>query len=174
MTDDIFSESPPSRPPWLVTLADLALLLVGFLVLVQATSLDHDALAQGIREGFGVAADAPPLPVSNDAVTGFAVGSSALPVMPAGTIAWARDAARDPRVALTITGMVDGTPADADATTGSGAVLAVDRARGVAAALIAARAIAPNRITITNSAATGDRRVAVGLAFVGDLKDNLP
>jgi hypothetical protein len=94
--------------------------------------------------------------------------------MPAGTIAWARDAARDPRVALTITGMVDGSPADADATTGSGAVLAVDRARTVAAALIAARAIAPNRITITNSAATGDRRVAVGLAFVGDLKDNLP
>ena len=171
MNDDIFAEIPPSRPLWLITLADLALLLVGFLVLVQATTLDRDALAQGIREGFGVPADTAPLPVSNAAVTGFAVGSSALPAVPAGLIAWAREAARDPRVALSVTGMVDGSPGDADAVSGSGTMLAVDRARAVAAVLIAARVIAPERITITNSAATGGRRVAVGIAFAGEPKD---
>ena len=60
MTD--FPEPSASRPLWLMTLADLALLLVGFLVLVQATSLDRDALAKVLREGFGVT-DAPmPVP----------------------------------------------------------------------------------------------------------------
>lgn len=174
MTEDFFPEPTPSRPLWLMTLADLALLLVGFLVLVQATSLDREALAQGIREGFGVTSDSPLLPVSSDAMTGFAAGSSALPNAPDALIRWARDAARDPRVALTVTGMVDGSAADTDAATGSGAMLAIDRARAVAAELIGAHAIAPDRITITSAAATGDRRVAVGIAFAGEPKEKRP
>ena len=51
MSDDALLDPPPARPLWLWTLADLALLLVGFFVLVQAT--DRQALAKGLREGFG-------------------------------------------------------------------------------------------------------------------------
>ena len=57
MTVDEFPESPSGRPIWLMTLADLALLLVGFFVFIQASRhLDNQALARGIREGFGAQA----------------------------------------------------------------------------------------------------------------------
>ena len=48
-----FPDATAAKPLWLITLADLALLLVGFFVLVQATSLDRAALAKGLRAGPG-------------------------------------------------------------------------------------------------------------------------
>ena len=156
----------PVRPLWLMTLADLALLLVGFLVLVQATTLDKAALARGLRSGFGGEVVAPPLPVAAGAIAGFVPGSALLPEPGAALAAWARDAARDPRVRLRIAGSVDGSAADVDPAMRSGALLAADRARAVAAALVAARAVAPDRIEIV-TAPPGQRRVLVTLAFAG-------
>jgi hypothetical protein len=162
MTDE-FPLPVASRPLWLITLADLALLLVGFLVLVQATRLDHRDLAAGLREGFG-AAPPPveePIPVAAAGLTAFAPGSAALAQDPAELVAWARAALADPRVSLRVAGSVDGTPADVDPVTRSGAVLAADRARAVAAALAA---VAPGRMTVT-TARPGRRQVVVTLAF---------
>lgn len=162
--DDLLAPCP-ARPLWLVTLADLALLLVGFLVLIHATSLDKRALADGIKAGFGVATPAPePMPVAAAAITAFAPGSATLPTSPAALAAWAKEALRDPRVSLSVTGAVDGSPRDVDLATGSGAVLAADRARAIAAALAP---VAGTRMTV----ATGTpkhRSVIVTLAFAGD------
>ena len=158
----------PARPLWLVTLADLALLLVGFLVLIHATSLDKRALAQGLKAGFGVDAPAPePMPVAAAAITAFAPGSATLPTSPAALTAWAKEALRDPRVSLRVTGSVDGSARDVDLATGSGAVLAADRARAVAAALAT---VAPGRIVVTTAVRPGRRQVLVTLAFDGDAK----
>lgn len=161
-----FPEFAPPRPLWLMTLADLALLLVGFLVLVQATNLDRRALADGLREGFGVA-PAEPIPLAAIALPGFAAGSAALPGPTGAIVTWAREALRDPRVSLRIAGSSDGSAGDVDAATGSGAVLAADRARAVAAVLARAERIAPDRITISNASA-GGRQVVVSLGFAGE------
>lgn len=157
---------------WLITLADLALLLVGFFVLLQANrQLDPRQLAQGLREGFGGAAMkiAPPppapMPLAANAVTGFAPGSAALPDAPDALVAWAKEAAHDPRVALTVTGGTDGTAADVDPITGSAAVLATDRARAVAAAL---GQVAPGRILVATTNRPGRRQVTITLAFAGE------
>ena len=85
MNDTDLLDPAPARPLWLWTLADLALLLVGFFVLIQAT--DRQALAKGLREGFGgvartqtqagVAAAADPIPLAS-AAAGFARGSAAI------------------------------------------------------------------------------------------------
>lgn len=166
MTADPLPAARPGRPLWLITLADLALLLVGFLVLVQATTLDKAALARGLRAGFEAAAP-PSLPVAAAGLDGFAPGSAALPGSPAAVVAWARDAARDPRVRLRVVGAVDGSAADTDPVMRSGALLAADRARAVAVALVASGAIAPARVTIVNADRPGRRRVLVTLAFAG-------
>ena len=79
----------------------------------------------------------------------------------------AGEAARDPRVALTVTGGTDGTPADVDPSTGSAAVLAADRARAVAAAL---GQVAPGRILVSTTNRPGPRQVTVTLAFAGEGK----
>ncbi|WP_298668536.1 flagellar motor protein MotB [uncultured Sphingomonas sp.] len=178
MSDDAaFDEFPaaaPARPLWLITLADLALLLIGFFVLLQANhQLDPRRLADGLREGFGgsvampePAARAPlPMPLAANAMPGFAPGSAALPASPGALIAWATEAARDPRVALTVTGSTDGSATDVDAATGSAAVLAADRARAVAAAL---GAVAPGRILVTTTNRPGHRQVTVTFAFAGE------
>jgi hypothetical protein len=137
--DDDLPDLTPSRPIWLMTLADLALLLVGFFVLLQASQqLDRAALARGLRAGFGVRdAVAPssvptpePMAVSAGAIRGFAPGSAVLPTAPDALIGWAREATRDRRVLLRVAGAVDGSPADVDPVTGSGAVLAAVGARG--------------------------------------------
>ncbi|MGH6614793.1 flagellar motor protein MotB [Sphingomonas sp.] len=175
MTIDDFPEEAPGRPIWLMTLADLALLLVGFFVFVQAAQhLDQKALAKGIREGFGATAIAPstpaqaePMPVAAAAMLNFAPGSAALPASPAGLIAWAREVTRDPRVTLKISGGTDGSAIDVDADTGSGAVLAADRARAVAAALARAKIVAPGRMTIVTTTANR-RSVVVTLGFAGN------
>ena len=161
-----FEEEAPARAPWLVTLADLSLLLVGFFVFLQASQIDPVRLAAGIRSGFG--ADEPPapaMPVELAAATGFAPGSAVLADADA-AIEWARGAARDPRTRLRITGEVDGSAADVDPATGSGPILAADRARAVAALLIRARAIDPSRITF--STGRGQRRAVLTLGFEGD------
>lgn len=158
-------EAAPARHVWLVTLADLSLLLVGFFVLLQATRVEPQALAAGIRAGFGATAEAPPpMPVEIAAVTGFTVGSS-LPADTAAALAWARAAARDPRTRLRIAGEVDGSAQDVDVATGSGAILAADRARAVAALLVRSRAVSPERITLTTG--TGERRVLLTLGYDG-------
>lgn len=175
MTDS-FPETVPGRPIWLVTLADLALLLVGFFVLIQASQhLDSKALARGIREGFGgsagPAAASDPIPVAAAAMMNFAPGSVALPSTPAGLIAWAREAVRDPRVTLKISGSADGSPTDVDRLTGSGAVLAADRARAVAAALAAAHVVPAGRMTIVNAPeipGRSHRTVIVTIGFAGE------
>ena len=163
-----FEDDPPARPIWLTTLADLALLLVGFFVLLQANQVDPGTLAAGFRAGFGVEEhareSAPPMPVDVAAVTGFASGSAQLPDT-AAALAWARAAAADPRTRLRIIGEVDGTPADVDPITGSGPILAADRARAVAAALVRAGAVAPGRITIAT--ARGHRRAVLSLGYDG-------
>jgi flagellar motor protein MotB len=159
-------DEAPSRPLWLVTLADLSLLLVGFFVLLQSTQrLDPLALAAGIRSGFGAHETvAPPMPVDIASVTGFAPGS-AVPVASAQALAWARDATRDPRTRLRITGEVDGSAADVDPVTGSGAILAADRARAVAALLVRMGAVAPDRIAIVSG--IGHRRALLSLGYDG-------
>lgn len=174
--DDIFPEAPAGRPVWLTTLADLGLLLLGFFVFIQAShGIDGHTLAQGFRSGFGVAEQPPaapdPMPVAAAAMLDFAPGSASLPQSPAGLVAWARAAASDPRVVLKVSGETDGSAADVDPATGSDAVLAADRARTVAAALAAAHAVAPGRLTIVNAAPRpghGRRAVLITLGFAGD------
>lgn len=167
-----FPEDAPGRPAWLVTLADLALLLVGFFVFIQASQhLDQKALAKGIREGFGADNVVPePMPVAAAAMLNFAPGSAALPSSPAGLIAWAREAVRDPRVTLKISGGSDGSPRDIDAATGSAIVLAADRARAIAAELARAHAVPPGRMTIVTATGGKSRSVIVTLSFAGVLQ----
>jgi hypothetical protein len=162
----MFDDDEPARAPWLVTLADLSLLLVGFFVFLQATQVDPMKLAAGIRSGFGASeAGLAPMPVDLATATGFAPGS-ALPADIASALEWARTAARDPRTRLRVTGEVDGSPADVDPATGSGPILAADRARAVAALLIRQHAIDPARIVI--STGRGQRRAVLTLGFEGD------
>ena len=174
--DDDLPEIAPVRPAWLMTLADLALLLVAFFVFIQANQqLDGGTLARGIRAGFGApdtTAIVPlaPMPVTANAVGGFAQGSAELPDPVNALADWANDALRDPRAMLAVTGMVDGSPQDVDAITQSPAVLAADRARTVASALIAA-GIDPNRIAITAAGRAGRRSVSVTTGFAGNRQD---
>ncbi len=177
LADDEFPEIASGRPIWLITLADLALLLVGFFVFIQANShLDGHQLAQGFRAGFGsdeapaAEASPDPMPVAAAAMLDFARGSAVLPQSPAGLIAWARAAAADPRVTLNISGETDGS-ADVDPASGSRAVLAADRACSVAAALAAAHVVQPGRLTIVNApdrVGKGRRAVLVTLGFAGE------
>ncbi len=145
----------PTRPVWLVTLADLALLLLGFMVLVQASG-NREALAKSLRERFGAAVA--PVPVAATAMA-FAPGSAA-PGDPAPLVAWTRDALADPRVAVTVTGSV--APGE------GGVLLAADRARAVAAALAAA-GLPADRLQLATTNAAG-RRVLLTLAFVGEAR----
>lgn len=168
MTPEDFPEDAPARPAWLMTLADLALLLVGFFVFVQAAQhLDQQALAKGIRDGFR---DTPsveqPMPVAAAAMLDFAPASATLPSPPAALIAWAREALRDPRVTLKISGDTDGSSADIDPATGSAALLAADRARAVAVAL--APVVPASRMTIVNATAGRNRSVVVTSGFAGE------
>lgn len=170
-----YPDIAPARPLWLVTLADLALLLVGFFVLLQATQhLDRDALARGLRTGFDnrAASVSPtatppvePMPVAASGITDFAPGSAVIPGSTDALIHWVRAAGHDSRVTLTVTGSVDGSAADVDPVTHSGAILAADRARAVASVIAA---IAPVRIRIATSTSPGNRAAMATLAFTGD------
>ena len=111
----------------------------------------HAALLAWARAHAEDPAAAAALPRSTDAIT-----------------RWASDVARDPRVMLTVTGSVDGSPADVDSTTGSAALLAADRARALAAAIAGATHA---RIAIITSQTPGRRAALVTLAFAGERKD---
>ncbi len=163
MTPDQLLEDDPRRAIWLITLADVMLLLVGFFVFLQAnTTLDAKEIAGAMREGFGLAADAP-MAVDANAISGFAVGSAELP--PGDVGAWVQTALADPRTIVRVTGGTDGTDADVDAATGSPAILATDRARAVAAML--SRDVAPTRIAIDSRPGAG-RTVQLTIAFAGE------
>ena len=158
----------PGRPLWLVTLADLALLLVGFFVLLQANqNLSPRELARGIAAGFGVEPAPAAMPVASHGIAGFAPGSAVLPQRPDALVAWARAELRDPRVRLTVTGGTDGGAQDVDAASHSATVLAADRARAVAAALIAG-GVPDARLLLSTTPARGPRAVVVTLAFAGE------
>ena len=176
--DALFPDDAPARPLWLVTLADLSLLLVGFFVLMQAQpDLDPRALARGMADGFRAdggaaalsAATPAPTPIAIDLRTAgtFGTGSAALSTLSPDLIEWAAAAARDPRVAFTITGATDGTATDVDPATGSATVLAADRARAVMVALATA-GVPVARSTITIAPASRRRTATVTLAFVGE------
>lgn len=161
----MFEDEIPAKPVWLMTLADLALLLVGFFVFLQANQMDGKALAASLRAGFGVAEAPVAMAVEMAVVAGFALGS-AVPGDSSAARDWAHAAARDPRTRLKITGETDGSPEDVDRATGSAAILAADRARAVAALLVASSAVSPERIQITTAA--GKRRTVLTLGFEGD------
>ena len=158
-----FGETRASRPIWLTTLADLALLLVGFFVFLQANQIDPHTLSASFRAGFGIE-EKPGITVDIAGVAGFAPGSAHV-TDAAAALAWARAATRDPRTRLRITGEVDGSAADVDPGTGSGAILAADRARAVAALLVRTGAAAPARLILTSG--RGQRRVVLTLAYEG-------
>jgi hypothetical protein len=170
MNETDLLDPPPARPLWLWTLADLALLLVGFFVLIQAT--DRQALARGLREGFGgtpaasaaIATPADPIPLAS-AAAGFAPGSARI-VITDGLLDFAMESLRDPRVTLRIAGSAEGTQADSDPTTGSAQILASDRARATASWLIA-HGVSADRIMIATPA-TGRRIALVTMSFTGD------
>lgn len=158
-------EDAPSRPLWLMTLADLFMLLVGFFVFLQANqTLDARTLAEGLRAGFGIAEDTPPMPVDSAAIGGFAPGSASLPGAPPEALAWAAEAARDPRTTITLVGQTDGSREDVDTATGSAAILAADRARVAAIAL--SQVVAPDRLRI-ETAQGGSRGVLLHIGFAG-------
>lgn len=184
MTEFDFPASAPARPIWLITLADLALLLVGFLVLVQAMGSERrPALVEALRAEFGAAtplaktaapAPAPTpsaaMPVAAAALR-FAPGS-AVPVDPdPDLVRWARAALADPRVRLSIVAATDGSAADVDLVTHSPVVLAADRARA-AAALIGPTAA--DRLTLSTASAAGRRGAVVSLVFSGEPRRKSP
>ncbi|OYX52428.1 MAG: hypothetical protein B7Y97_01440 [Sphingomonas sp. 32-66-10] len=167
LASDSWDEIAPARSVWLITLADLALLLIGFFVLLQAhREADRSKLLAGLRSGFGTEAPAPvdPMAVARARVDGYAPGSAEADL--SATIAWARDVARDGRTVITITGSTAHT-GDVDPRTGSAAILAADRSRAVAAALVAQGAVSPDRLILR--VAPGQRRaVTLSVGFAGD------
>lgn len=176
MTEPFFPDMPPARPIWLITLADLALLLIGFLVLVQATGAERrPALLNGLRAQFGSGdpadyalrpppAPPPAMPVAAVSLD-FAAGS-AVPIVPDPLFGpWAREALADPRVRLSIIGSTDGTAADVDPVTHSAVVLAADRARAAAALIGPA---ASDRLILSTAGKPGPRVAMVTLVFAGE------
>ncbi|WP_422056077.1 flagellar motor protein MotB [Sphingomonas sp.] len=167
VSPDSWDDIAPARSVWLITLADLALLLIGFFVLLQAhREADRARLFAGLRSGFGTEAPAPadPMAVARARVDGYAPGSANAEL--GATIAWARDVARDTRTVITITGSTAPT-GDVDPRTGSAAILAADRARAVAAALVAQGAVPPDRLILRVT--PGQRRaVTLSVGFAGD------
>lgn len=159
-------EPAPVKPLWLVTLADLALLLVGFFVLIQASERPRE-VAQALRTSFGGEPAPAAVPVMSAGLLDFVPGSAVLPDNPAAVVAWAREAVRDPRIALTVTGSVDGSAGDVDPATGSGAILAADRARTLAAVLAP---VSP-RISVVTAPRAGRRAAIVTIAFAGEAKE---
>jgi flagellar motor protein MotB len=154
----------PAKPLWLITLADLSLLLVGFFVFLQATSHkprpEREAIQAGIREAFGGMGEAP-LAVEANVVTGFASGSAALPRDTAAIAGWARDALADPRTRLIVTGYADGS--SADRAEDSALTLAGLRAEAVAAAI--GSAVTPDRLRLGAAIAPGARRVTLAISY---------
>jgi flagellar motor protein MotB len=153
-----------ARPPWLITLADLSLLLVGFFVFMQATSLkprqQQAAIEAGIRNAFGGDGQVR-IALEANAITGFAAGEAALPRDIRAVSGWAREALADRRTKLTVTGYSDGTAGDR--LNGSALALAGLRADVAAAAL--ASAVPGDRIRTSAAVAPGARRVTLAISY---------
>lgn len=144
------------RPLWLVTLADLSLLLVGFFVFVQATARQdaprRAAIAAGIRDAFGGdGMAAAPIAVDANRLTGFAPGSATLPDLRA-VSAWLGEAARDPRSHVEVTGYAE---------PGEGLTLAATRAEAAARAL----GLPAGRTRLGATVQTGTRQVLLSISF---------
>lgn len=156
--------SRPGRPLWLITLADLALLLVGFFVFLQATSYkpksEQTAIQAGIREAFGGAAAAR-LAVDANVIAGFPAGSARLPRDIAAMKDWARGALADPRTHLVVTGFADGT--SVDQLDGSSLALAGLRADTIVTALHGV--IPRDRIRLGADVVPGARRVILAISY---------
>ena len=156
----------PGRPLWLITLADLSLLLVGFFVFLQATShkskQQQDAIEASIREAFGGATDAaaPQLAVAVNTVDGFGLGTATTPIDMDSVAAWARDALADPRTHLIVTGYADGGPSDQ--LSGSGLALAGLRAERV---LNAMPGVPRDRVRLGAALMPGARRVSLVISY---------
>lgn len=167
------------RSIWLMTLADLALLLIGFFVFVQASARFDDRtraeLAAGIRDAFAgsrTVAPAPPPPVAVDVniISGFATGSAELPRSPTALIGWAETSSVDPRTHLLVTGFADGS--SLDTAKGSALALAAARAGAVAARIEASKIVSKDRIRVAAALAPQNRageasarRVSVMVSF---------
>lgn len=163
MTADQILEDEPRRPIWLITLADVMMLLVGFFVFLQANeALNGKQIAQGLREGFGIASE-PEMAVEVNRVAGFATGSALLPANDVS--GWAVEATRDPRTIIRIVGGTDVSAQDVDPATRSPAILAADRARAVAALLT--KSVPPARLAIETRPGAG-RGVQLTIGFAGD------
>jgi hypothetical protein len=169
----ILDDDTPARRPWLMTLADLFMLLVGFFVFLQANeALDARQIGDGIRGAFGVVTDAPAMAADSAAIAGFAPGSALLPADTGAALAWARAASADPRTIVTVIGATDGSAADVDPATGSAAILAAARAGTAARAL--ATVVPPGRLRIQTG--SGGRSALLHLGFAGEppVKDTQP
>jgi flagellar motor protein MotB len=151
------------KPLWLITLADLSLLLVGFFVFLQATSHkpqpEQAAIQAGIREAFGGLGEAP-IAVDANAISGFLPGSAALPVGNRALADWATEALTDPRTKLIVTGFADGS--SLDRASGSALALAGMRAETAASSL----RIAPDRLRLAAQIAPGARRVTLSISYL--------
>lgn len=157
--------SRPGRPLWLITLADLSLLLVGFFVFLQATAhkskQQQDAIEASIRQAFGGSAvTAPELAVAVNRVDGFSPGRADPRGDMPSVAAWARDALADPRTRLIVTGYADG--GTDDQLSGSGFALAGLRAETVAKALAG---VPRDRIKLGAAVMPGARRVTLVISY---------
>lgn len=153
-----------AKPLWLITLADLSLLLVGFFVFLQAASHkpqhQQAAIEASIRNAFGGDSQAR-LTLDANLITGFSPGSAELPAGAGPVIAWARDALADPRTRLMVTGYSDGSAADR--RDGSALALAGLRADAAIAALDGV--VAPDRLRPGAAIAPGPPRVTLAITY---------
>lgn len=158
------AQTRPRPSPWLMTLADLSLLLVGFFVFMQATAQKSQpkqaAISAGIREAFGGEAEVR-LAVEANVISGFALASASLPRDAGAVTIWARDALADPRTKLIVTGYADGSPADRSG--GSALALAGQRADAVVAAF--GKTVPAQRIHLAAAVAPNARRVTLVISY---------
>lgn len=163
-----FALPGPRRPGrWVVTLADLALLLVGFFVMVHAAEKKGATrqMADAVRGALGVTvARAQPTGVAldADALTGFSAGDAALPKAIWPVAQWLKQAAADPRARVLVTGRSDDREADRST---SGLIIAASRADIVARALIRTGAIPASRVDLAASAGGAERRVDITISY---------
>lgn len=155
--------APRGRPLWLITLADLSLLLVGFFVFLQATAHQdarrQSAVHAGIREAFG-GDPGQRLSVDANVVSGYVPGSPDAPIDLGAISAWAGEALGDPRTRLIVTGYADGSAEDR--VEASALALAGLRADRVAAELTGVPA---DRIRTGAAVVPGMRRVTLTISY---------
>jgi flagellar motor protein MotB len=150
-------------PLWLMTLADLALLLVGCFALLQATSRlgekDRTQIVAGLRSAFGGSElqmeEEASVAVGINRVGGFAPGSDQSSGDHAALIDWVRANMTDGRTLLDIIGHADGSAADR--IDGSAVSLAARRAATVAAMIERSGALPRDRLLITVDMPAEDR-----------------